>query len=139
MSPNRRRVLAAGLAGAAALPAACGRAGPAPAAVAPGVGASATHVAGDAVLGLTAEVPPGGAKVYAGQRVVVTQPVAGTFTGLSAVCTHQGCVVGTVDGAIVCPCHGSRYRLDGSVESGPAPRSLDSVAIAVQGNQIVLA
>jgi nitrite reductase/ring-hydroxylating ferredoxin subunit len=138
MTPNRRCVIAAGLACAAALPTACAGAAPAPA-VTPGVGASATHVAGDAVLGLTAEVPPGAAKVFAGQRVVVTQPVTGTFTGLSAVCTHQGCVVGTVDGSIVCPCHGSRYRLDGSVESGPAPRPLDSVAIAVQGNQIVLA
>lgn len=138
MTPNRRRVLAAGLAGAAALPAACGRAAPAPA-VTPGVGASATHVQGDAVLGLTSEVPPGGAKVYPGQHVVVTQPVAGTYTGLSAVCSHQGCIVGTPDGAIVCPCHGSRYRLDGSVESGPAPRPLDTVTIAVQGNQIVLA
>jgi Rieske Fe-S protein len=139
VTPNRRCVLAAGLACASAVPAACGRAEPGTAAVAPGAGAPATHVAGDAVLGLTAEVPAGGAKVYAGQRVVVTRTVAGTFTGLSAVCTHQGCVVGAVDGAIVCPCHGSRYRLDGSVESGPAPRPLDAVTIAVQGNQIVLA
>ena len=69
--------------------------------------------------------PVGGGTVYESLEVVVTQPEAGRFDGLSAVCTHTGCIVDkVVDGLIECPCHGSRYHLDGTVASGPAPRAL---------------
>lgn len=43
---------------------------------------------------------------------------------VSAICTHLGCtILHTMDG-FECPCHGSCYSNDGSVISGPAPRSL---------------
>jgi Rieske Fe-S protein len=71
--------------------------------------------------------------------VVVTQPAAGDLRGFSAVCTHTGCIVNKVaDGTIDCPCHGSRYGLDGTVRSGPAPRALPSRPVRVVGGQIVL-
>ena len=58
-------------------------------------------------LGPAADVPVGGGKVYETLEVVVTQPEAGRFEGLSAVCTHTGCIVDKVaDGLIECPCHG---------------------------------
>ena len=45
-----------------------------------------------------------------------SQPSQGAFNGLSAICTHQGCTVSKVaDGTIDCPCHGSKFNLDGSV------------------------
>ena len=76
-------------------------------------------------LGPAADVPVGGGTVYETLEVVVTQPEAGRFEGLSAVCTHTGCIVDKVaDGLIECPCHGSRYHLDGTVARGPAPRAL---------------
>jgi nitrite reductase/ring-hydroxylating ferredoxin subunit len=34
---------------------------------------------------------------------------------------------------IQCPCHGSVYAADGRVLSGPAPRSLDTLPMQVQG------
>ncbi|MCW1921228.1 Rieske 2Fe-2S domain-containing protein [Luteolibacter arcticus] len=40
------------------------------------------------------------------------------FVTLDSVCTHQGCVVGlysTVHGRMRCPCHGSRYDIEGRV------------------------
>lgn len=139
--PGRRAVLRGALVVGAALGTAavagCGK--PAGPGVVAGAGTVAPAPPGDPVLGTTEEVPVGGGKVFAGQRVVVTQPTAGTFVGLSAVCTHQGCIVGAVtDGVVVCPCHGSRFRLDGAVAAGPATRALDAVPIALQGNQIVL-
>ena len=42
---------------------------------------------------------------------------------LDAICTHLGCIVaaGRVTGvAFECPCHGSRFGVDGTVLRGPA-------------------
>ena len=86
-----------------------------------------------------AAVPVGGGTVYEQLEVVVTQPEAGRFEGLSAVCTHTGCIVDKVaDGLIQCPCHGSRYRLDGIVAGGPAPRALPARPVTVVDGSIVL-
>ena len=90
-------------------------------------------------LGPASDVPVGGGRVFENLEVVVTQPVAGRFVGLTAVCTHTGCIVDkVVDGLIECPCHGSRYRLDGTVASGPAPRALPARPVTVVDGSIVL-
>jgi Rieske Fe-S protein len=104
-----------------------------------GAGASSGAAPAANLLTTTAKVPVGGGTIIDGKNVVVTQPVAGTFKGFSAVCTHQGCIVGTVAGGTIdCPCHGSKFSIkDGSVVNGPATRPLPAVAIAVQGTSIV--
>lgn len=85
-------------------------------------------------------MPVGGGKVFTDRKVVVTQPTPGTFVGLSAVCRHQGCVVNKVaNGTIDCPCHGSKYHLDGTVANGPAPTALAKKAVTVTGTDIALA
>jgi cytochrome b6-f complex iron-sulfur subunit len=45
---------------------------------------------------------------------------------LSAVCTHLGCLTAWKPelGIVACPCHGSKFRRDGSKIEGPAPRPL---------------
>jgi Rieske Fe-S protein len=152
---SRRALLAgAGVAGIAAL-AGCttydanngGIAGPPPSqpaqssqAAAAGTGAAAGGSAAPAnQLATTAEIPVGGGKIISGANVVVTQPVANTFKGFSAVCTHQGCIVATIaNGTIDCPCHGSKFSVkDGSVVNGPAASPLPPVAITVQGTSII--
>ena len=90
-------------------------------------------------LGPAADVPVGGGRVYETLEVVVTQPATGRFEGLSAVCTHTGCIVDKVaDGLIECPCHGSRYHLDGTVARGPAPRALTPRPVTVVDGTVVL-
>ncbi len=92
-------------------------------------------------LASTADIPVGGGEVFADQKVVVTQPQAGTFKAFSAVCTHQGCTVGQVAaGTINCPCHGSKFAIaDGSVVDGPASRPLEERRVTVSGDAIQLA
>jgi len=155
---DRRTVLRGaaviGLAGAAApLIAACGGddtagsgttapssapASSAPASSAPASSAPASSSGGAGSLGPASDVPVGGGKVYADAKVVITQPTAGQYKGFTAVCTHQGCIVGTVEGGTInCPCHGSKYKIaDGSVVSGPAPSPLAAVAVTVKGGEI---
>ncbi len=44
---------------------------------------------------------------------------------LSGRCTHLGCTITQeADGLLVCPCHGSRFRRDGTVARGPATSAL---------------
>lgn len=106
----------------------------------PGTGASPA-AAGQSLVA-TADVPvDGGVIVDAGEtKVVVTQPTAGEFVGLSAVCPHQSCLVNQVtDQKIICPCHGSEFAItDGAVIQGPATTGLAPVAVQVSGDQVVL-
>ena len=55
------------------------------------------------------------------------------FRALSSVCTHLGCVTRyrPDEGIIACPCHGSRFGLDGEVLGGPAPRPLRCLQVGL--------
>lgn len=95
------------------------------------------------VLASTTEFPVGGGKVVTvgGSVVVVTQPADGQFEAFNGKCPHAGCPVAEVtENTILCTCHGSTF--DGSTGErleGPAPRGLEPVAIAVEGDSIRLA
>lgn len=66
------------------------------------------------------------------QRAFVIGTAGGVFA-LSAVCTHLGCITRYVsdEGVIACPCHGSKFDLEGNVTHGPAPRPLQWLEVAV--------
>jgi Rieske Fe-S protein len=149
VTPTRRTVLiGAGAVGASAALAACGGDDDTSTSGSTGGVSSepgedtATSGAGTAeALTKTADVPVGGGVILDGPKIVVTQPAAGDFKAFTAVCTHQHCLVGSVqDNVITCPCHGSKYSAeDGSVENGPAPAPLAAVSIKVEGDSIVQA
>jgi Rieske Fe-S protein len=88
-----------------------------------------------------ADIPVGGGKIFADQKIVVTQPTAGTYKAFSAVCPHAGCVVTTVEnGKIVCPCHGSEFKIaDGSVAKGPATTALAGKSVTPSGGDLTVA
>src|SRR5262249_27992588 len=51
-------------------------------------------------------------------------------------CPHRACVTDAYDsgaGAIVCPCHGSQFDIDGTFISGPAQVSLTAYPIVFDG------
>jgi Rieske Fe-S protein len=93
------------------------------------------------VLAKTSDVPVGGGTILTAQRIVITQPKAGSFEAFTAVCTHLGCIVSTVSGGTInCPCHGSKFSIaNGSVVNGPAVSPLAPVSITVQGTSILQA
>jgi len=64
-----------------------------------------------------------------GSNVAAFRDEAGRVHACSAVCTHMGCLVGwnATDRTWDCPCHGSRFALDGSVIHGPAVAALERV------------
>jgi nitrite reductase/ring-hydroxylating ferredoxin subunit len=138
----RRRVLLLGAAtGAVAVPLLAGCGGSAGDAGGQGgngsAGDSGGSGSGRAAVAASA-VPVGGGTILKDTEVVVTQPAKGHFKAFSAICTHQGCLVGTVqDGQIICPCHGSRFSITtGKPLSGPAPTPLPPKKVSVQGGDV---
>jgi Rieske Fe-S protein len=111
----------------------------------PGNGAMASSPSsgaqmGGTALGLAADIPVGGGKVYQSAQVVVTQPAAGQYKAFSAICTHVGCICNQVaNGTINCPCHGAKFKItDGSVVTGPATAPLAGASVTVTGGKIYL-
>ncbi|MEV0642155.1 Rieske (2Fe-2S) protein [Streptomyces sp. NPDC050619] len=128
--PTRRTILLA--TGAAALTAACGEYDD---------NDSGSAASPGQELAKTADIPVGGGKIYADEKVVVTQPKEGEFKAFSNICTHQQCPVANVsDGTINCTCHGSKFAIaDGSVSHPPATKPLPEKKITVEGDSIRLA
>jgi glycine/D-amino acid oxidase-like deaminating enzyme/nitrite reductase/ring-hydroxylating ferredoxin subunit len=64
-----------------------------------------------------------------GQKVAAYRDVDGAVTLRSAVCTHMGCTIAwnQAERTWDCPCHGSRFRTDGTVIAGPAGAPLAEV------------
>ena len=95
--------------------------------------------AGLHVLGPVDQIPVGEGRAYgvAGEQIAVFRLRDGSFRAVSAVCPHKGGPI--ADGTIDCPCHGSKFNLDGTVAKGPASRPLEPKSIAVKGTSIVLA
>jgi nucleotide-binding universal stress UspA family protein/nitrite reductase/ring-hydroxylating ferredoxin subunit len=73
----------------------------------------------------------GGLVDVEGRRVAVFKAEDGSLTALNPRCTHMGCTVdwNDADQTWDCPCHGSRFDLQGQVIHGPATRALDGEQI----------
>jgi Rieske Fe-S protein len=64
-----------------------------------------------------------------GERVACSRDADGKLHTVSANCTHMGCIVhwNKAEETWDCPCHGSRFQVDGTVLAGPAESSLEEV------------
>ncbi len=98
----------------------------------------AKHAVGDRVGRLTAPaldtLAPGEGAVVRGDAgaVAAFRDDDGTIAALSATCTHLGCTVefNNAERSWDCPCHGSRFGLDGRVLEGPAVKRLEHVELS---------
>jgi menaquinol-cytochrome c reductase iron-sulfur subunit len=58
-------------------------------------------------------------------------------------CTHLGCAYnwrteGRNTGQFLCPCHDGVFSLDGTVQDGPPPRPLDTLAVQVEDGVLMV-
>jgi cytochrome b6-f complex iron-sulfur subunit len=66
-------------------------------------------------------------------RFHVSHTPADALVILYMVCPHLGCLPKWVptNYRFECPCHGSKYQIDGHYIEGPAPRSMDRFAVTL--------
>jgi cytochrome b6-f complex iron-sulfur subunit len=57
---------------------------------------------------------------------------------LSSVCTHLGCLVNFNNNQFECPCHGSKFDVNGNVLNGPALRPLEYVELKLSPENYVV-
>jgi len=90
------------------------------------------HIAHDRITGGEVEtpeqVPAGEGRLVReqGKMLAVYRDDGGALHARSAVCTHLGCYVhwNRAERSWDCPCHGSRFDIDGAVLNGPAIKPL---------------
>jgi Rieske Fe-S protein len=74
-------------------------------------------------VGSVDEIKPGEAAVIRRglNKIAVYRDEQGKLHERSAVCTHLGCIVewNGLEKSWDCPCHGSRFNIDGEVLNGP--------------------
>ncbi len=75
------------------------------------------------VLGEPSDYAPGSRTVLLQVPALLIRSASG-FTALSLVCPHLGCTVDPQPDGFACPCHGSRFGLQGQVVRGPAGKAL---------------
>ncbi len=101
-----------------------------------------------------ADLPGGAVRVASAADVVEGKPFCasagglklslfrlnGKYYALSNLCKHQGgplCQGQVVDGAIVCPWHGSTFRIEtGQVVKGPAEVAVESYPVELRGGDL---
>lgn len=75
----------------------------------------------------------GGIVDAGGETVAAYRDPSGVVHAVSPTCTHLGCSVrwNAAEKSWDCPCHGSRFDVDGAVLDGPAVRPLDGVDVEI--------
>jgi Rieske Fe-S protein len=92
----------------------------------PGTPVTGTFRAPLPAVGNTTNIAGAGA---GGQGIAVTRTGTDTVVAVSRRCTHQGCTIAlpaTPGATLNCPCHGSRFTINGTVVQGPAQNPLQS-------------
>ncbi|ELS00650.1 Rieske Fe-S protein [Xenococcus sp. PCC 7305] len=76
--------------------------------------------------------------IYDKQLGVIIVSNGGSIAALNPTCSHQGCDVDWKGntGELVCPCHGSKFGVDGAVLTGPATEALPVYEFKQEGDLI---
>jgi cytochrome b6-f complex iron-sulfur subunit len=89
-----------------------------------------------------AELKPNSSKIFRfGNRPgLLIMNNDGTYSAMSATCTHLGCTVQYRNDLrqVWCACHNGIYDLNGRNVSGPPPRPLDKFDVHLRGDDVVV-
>jgi Rieske Fe-S protein len=77
---------------------------------------------------------------FSGKPVILFRTAAGELKALTATCTHLACTVQFRGDRsdIWCACHNGVYDANGTNISGPPPRPLTKLDVAVRGDKVVI-
>ena len=72
--------------------------------------------------------------------MIFRHPDTNELVAINSMCTHQGCTVqlNLESQELSCPCHGSKFALDGNVMSPPATKNLDIFEVKQEGNLLLV-
>ncbi|MNS22200.1 Cytochrome b6-f complex iron-sulfur subunit [compost metagenome] len=89
---------------------------------------------------LTAERVEGFMKQKVNATVYAFTGDDGKAIAMSNICTHLGCPVSWQGdkSEFFCPCHGSVFHKDGTVDSGPAPKALPQFATKIENGDLYI-
>ena len=130
--PRRSILLGAGAVGGGALALSACAASPT-GATASQTAAGPSVPAGTAVrVGKLSEVKVGSTATgnVNGKTVVIFRQDDKTVLAYDAACTHAGCPVAPAGEDFDCPCHGSRFTMDGAILDGPAVHELGTIEVS---------
>ncbi len=101
------------------------------------------ELGGDEIVAAkVAELKPNSSKIFRfGSRPgLLILNNDGTYTAMSATCTHLGCTVQYRNDLrqVWCACHNGIYDLNGRNVSGPPPRPLDKFEVHLRGDDVVV-
>lgn len=90
--------------------------------------------------GSVADFPLNSVTAFNNGRFYLVHLADGGFLSIYHKCTHLACVVlwHEADGQFYCPCHGSRFRSDGTVLNRPASQVLLRFPLAIDRDQILV-
>jgi nitrite reductase/ring-hydroxylating ferredoxin subunit len=82
------------------------------------------------------ELNPG--KPY--REILIASLSSGGYAAVDAHCSHKDCIVDWNKAASEwpCPCHGSRYAVDGKVLEGPATAPIRALNIKDEGDELII-
>ena len=88
--------------------------------------------------GLVDDFPPNSVTHISNGRFYIVRLGDGGFLAVYHRCTHLGCTVPWDQAAqrFVCPCHSSKFDMQGAVENPPAPRPLDLFPVRIEDGQV---
>ncbi len=89
------------------------------------------------MAGRAADIPEGAPQRLEQYDVFLVRTDQGV-AAISGQCPHLGCGVRPDGDGYECPCHGSTFAADGTVESGPAGRDLTWFEVRIEDGRVVV-
>lgn len=84
-------------------------------------------------------MPAQGEVAFHGPVILINEGSDKSVRAYASACTHLGCRIERLENnLLICPCHGSRYDLDGKPVQGPAVKSLQSLPLEVMEDTLTV-